>query len=129
MGLSARSAAMIIGIVFIAIGVLGFIPNPLVSPIGIFVTDPLHNVVHLVSGMVLLAGVYSSLGASTALKIIGVVYGLVAILGVLGIGVSNGMLLGLIHINNADNWLHIVLALVILYAGFGLETQRAARAM
>lgn len=129
MGVSARSAAMIIGILFLAIGLLGFIPNPLVSPTGIFVTDPLHNIVHLASGAVLLAGVYSSLGASTALKIVGVVYGLVAVLGILGIGVANGMLLGLIHINAADNWLHVGLALVILYAGFGLEAGRTRMAM
>jgi len=76
-----------------------------------------HNIVHILSGVVLLAGVYSALGASLALKIVGIVYGAVA---VLGLYVGPGMLLGLVHVNAADNYLHVVLAVVILAAGFAL---------
>jgi hypothetical protein len=123
MGMTARSAAIIIGIVFLVIGVLGFVPNPLVSPTGLFAVNPAHNLVHLVSGAVLLIGAYSALGSSMALKIIGVIYALVAILGLI---MGSGMLLGIIHINGADHWLHIVLALVILYAGFALPEERMA---
>jgi Domain of unknown function (DUF4383) len=116
--MTAKLAATVIGIVFIAVGILGFIPNPLVSPTGMFAVNTNHNIVHLVSGAVLLAGAYSSLGAALALKIIGVVYGAVA---VLGLYVGPGMLLGLVHVNAADNWLHVVLAVVILAAGFLLS--------
>ena len=103
--MTAKLAATVIGIVFIAVGILGFVPNPLVSPTGMFAVNTNHNIVHLVSGAVLLAGVYSSLGASLALKIVGVVYGAVAIL---GLYVGPGMLLGLVHVNAADNYLHVV---------------------
>jgi hypothetical protein len=113
--MNAKTAAIVIGVVFLAVGILGFIPNPLVSPTGLFVVNPAHNVVHLVSGAVLLAGAYTAFGASMALKIIGVVYGLVA---VLGLYMGSGMLLGMIAINHADHWLHVALAIVILAAGF-----------
>lgn len=118
--MTAKLAALIIGIVFLAVGILGFVPNPLVSPTGLFAVNTVHNLVHLVSGVVLLAGAYTSLGAALGLKIIGVIYGLVAILGLI---MGPGMLLGLIHINAADNWLHVILAAVILAAGFLLPDE------
>ena len=121
--MNTKMAATVIGIVFIAVGILGFIPNPLVSPTGMFAVNTLHNVVHLVSGAVLLAGVYSSLGSGLALKIVGVIYGAVAVLGLV---MGPGMLLGLIHINAADNWLHVLLAIVILAAGFMLPDDKTA---
>jgi hypothetical protein len=70
--MNTRTAGLIIGIVFVLVGILGFIPNPLVSPDGLFVVNTAHNLVHLISGGVILAGVYS-FGSALALKIIGVV--------------------------------------------------------
>jgi len=122
MDLNAKTAALVLGIVFVAAGILGFFPNPLVSPTGLFAVNTAHNLVHLVSGVVLLAGVYSALGASLALKIIGVIYGLVAVLGLI---LGGPMLLGLVAVNHADHWLHVVLAAVILAAGFLLEDEPA----
>jgi|ERR1700688_5305587 len=121
--MTAKLAATVIGIVFIAVGILGFVPNPLVSPTGMFAVNTEHNLVHLVSGAVLLAGAYTGLGASLALKLIGIIYGAVA---VLGLYVGPGMLLGMVHINAADNWLHVLLALVILAAGFLLPDDKTA---
>jgi hypothetical protein len=121
--MTARLAAIVIGIVFVVIGLLGFVNNPV---LGLFAVNPLHNVVHIVSGLVLLAGAYSSLGSGMALKIIGVIYAIVAILGFFMMG-SDGMMFGL-AMNTADQWLHVVLAIVILAAGFGLPDMEA-RAM
>lgn len=122
--MTAKTAALVIGIVFIAVGILGFIPNPLVSPTGLFAVNTMHNLVHLISGIVLLAGLYS-FGASLALKIVGIVYALVAILGFFIVG-EDGMMLGMIHVNDADKWLHVVLAVVILLAGFALPDDKMA---
>ena len=122
MDLNAKTAAVILGIVFLAVGILGFFPNPLVSPTGLFVINTAHNIVHLASGAVLLAGAYSTLGASLALKIVGVVYALVATLGLI---MGGPMLLGLVAMNTADHWLHVILAVVILAAGFLLEDEPA----
>jgi len=122
--MTAKAAAIIIGIVFLAVGILGFIPNPLVSPDGIFAVNSMHNLVHLVSGVVILWGAYG-FGAALGLKIIGIVYAIVAILGFFMVG-EDQMLLGLIHVNEADKWLHVVLAVVILAAGFGLPDDEMA---
>lgn len=118
--MTTKLAAIVIGAVFILVGILGFFPNPLVSPTGLFQVNTLHNLVHLISGVVLLAGAYTAFGSGMALKIVGVVYGAVAVLGLI---VGPGMLLGLIHINAADNWLHVALAVVILAAGFVLPEE------
>jgi hypothetical protein len=104
------------------VGILGFFPNPLVSPTGLFVVNTTHNIVHLASGAVLLPGAYSTLVASLALKVVGAVYALVAILGLI---MGGPMLLGLVAMNTADHWLHVILAVVILAAGFLLEDEPA----
>ena len=122
--MNTRTAGLILGIVFIVVGILGFIPNPLVSPTGLFMVNTLHNIVHLASGAVILAGVYS-FGAGLGLKIIGVVYAIVAILGLI---MGGDMLFG-IAMNMADHWLHVVLAVVILLAGFALPDDRTTPAM
>jgi hypothetical protein len=122
--MTARIAAIVIGIVFVLIGLLGFFNNPV---LGIFLVDPAHNIIHIISGVVLLAGAYSSLGSSMALKIVGIVYAIIAILGFFM--VSNGMLLGFIAMNTADQWLHVVLAVVILLAGFLLPDDEKGMAM
>lgn len=121
--MNARMAAIVIGIVFVLVGLLGFFNNPV---LGLFAVDTTHNLIHIVSGLVLLAGAYTSLGSSMALKIIGVIYAIVAILGFF----SGDMLLGFIMNNTADKWLHVVLAIVILAAGFGLaDDESKAMAM
>jgi hypothetical protein len=119
MGLSAKTAALILGVVFIIVGVLGYIKNPLVGEYGIFLTNNMHNLVHIISGIFLLIGVYTALSPSLALKILGVVYAIVAILGFVMMKGGDGVMFG-IAMNMMDHWLHVALAIVILAAGFGL---------
>jgi hypothetical protein len=123
--MTAKNAALLFGVVFLLVGVLGYVPNPIVGPTGIFATNSLHNVIHLISGIALLAGAYTSLGSSMALKIVGVVYGLVAICGFFM--VMDGMMMG-VMINEADKWLHVGLAIAILAAGFLLPDTSASPA-
>lgn len=113
--MNARNAAILFGVVFLVVGALGYVSNPIVGTDGIFLTNSLHNVVHLVSGIALLAGAFTSLGSTTALKIVGVIYGLVAVCGFFM--VMDGQMLG-VAINEADKWLHVGLAAAILAAGF-----------
>lgn len=105
---------MVLGVVFVLIGVLGFFNDPV---LGIFEVDAVHSVVHLLSGVVALT--MASMGESSAktfAKVFGLVYGLVAVLGlVLG---TDAKLLGLMEINAADNYLYVFLAVVLLYVGF-----------
>lgn len=110
--MSAKNAALLLGAVLTVVGILGFVmPSPL---LGIFATDTNHNIVHLLSGVIGLWCAMSSPSASkTFLMVFGVVYALVAVLGF----VTASPLLGLITVNSADNWLHVVIALYSLYFG------------
>ena len=119
MGLSAKTAALILGVVLIIVGVLGYIKNPLIGEYGIFLTNNMHNLFHIISGIFLLIGVYTALSPSLALKILGVVYAIVAILGFVMMKGGDGVMFG-IAMNMMDHWLHVVVAIVILAAGFGL---------
>jgi len=114
--LNAKTAAMVLGIVFLIVGALGFVPNPIVGENGIFLTNHTHDWVHIGTGIVILLGAYSPLGATLTLRVVGIVYAIVAVLGFV---MPGDMLLGL-AMNMADHWLHVVLAIVVLYAGFGL---------
>jgi|tagenome__1003787_1003787.scaffolds.fasta_scaffold20961379_2 hypothetical protein len=121
--MNAKTVAALVGIGFLAVGIIGFLPNPVISPTGFFVVHTANNVVHLVSGAVLLAGVHSSLGAEMALKMVGVVYALIAFL---DWAIDGPMPLGLVAMNPMDYWLHVALAVVILGAGFLLGDEAMA---
>jgi hypothetical protein len=113
-----KTAAIIFGIVFLLVGVLGFVPGITTGQmlLGIFHVNTVHNLVHLLSGAVaLLTGLKSTAAARTYFRVFGIVYALVAVLGFI---VGNGLLLGLVSNNMADTWLHVVIALVALALGF-----------
>ncbi|MDO8510346.1 MAG: DUF4383 domain-containing protein [bacterium] len=116
-----KTLGIIIGIVFLAVGILGYIPNPIVGMDAgdLFATDQMHNLVHLASGIIiLLASLGRAATAATTLKVFGVIYLILAVVGFWQIGSGTGVLLGLVEVNGADNWLHLVLGIVILAAGY-----------
>lgn len=119
-----KSAAILFGIVFLVVGVLGFVPAatpPMANGEGgmllnLFHVNTAHNVIHLASGVVFLLCGFAGAGPSrTFFKIFGVVYALVAILGFMK---GDGLLLGMVANNMADVWLHVVLAVTMLFLGF-----------
>lgn len=107
---NASFVAKLLGVTFISIGLVGFVPNPIASPTGIFETNAAHNIVHIVTGAAFLAGAYAGVALS-ALRAIALLYVVVAIAGFLTAG---PLLLGLVHINEADRWLHAGLAVAIV---------------
>jgi hypothetical protein len=114
----AKTLALVFGIVFVLVGLLGFVSNPLVGPTGLFVTNGLHNIVHLLFGIILIWASRGGQARSVSwLKILGVVYLVLAVLGFL-LAPSGPSLLGLVTINMADHWLHVVLGVVLLAAAF-----------
>jgi hypothetical protein len=124
--MNTKMVASVLGVILIIAGIIGFIPNPIAyGSDAIFIVNAAHNVVHLVSGLFLLAGAYTGLGSAMALRILGVVYVIVAILGF----VSGDMILGFVSNNNGDNWLHVVLAIVLLAAGFGVSEREMSPAV
>lgn len=124
----AKKLATWFGIVFLLIGVLGFVPgitNDEGMLLGIFHVDAIHNIIHIVFGILAFwMGMSGEAGAKNYFKLVGVVYGLVAVLGFFQ-GDSD-MILGIFHNNMADTWLHIVLALIALYVGFSGGSSEAA---
>ena len=114
-----KGAAILFGLVFLVVGILGFVPAaaPNEMLLGIFHVNTAHNFVHLASGVVfLLCGLAGTGPSRTFFQIFGVVYALVA---VLGFFYGDQPLLGLISNNMADVWLHVVLAVAMLFLGFG----------
>ena len=72
----AKTLALVFGVVFLLIGILGFVPAlaPNEMLLNIFHVNAAHNVVHLLTGVVALLAGMSGVGASkTFFKIFGVV--------------------------------------------------------
>lgn len=118
---NADAVAKVLGVIFIIVGILGFIPNPLVSYRGLFEVNTFHNVVHIVTGGILLASPYYNAPVIT-LRVIGLIYAIVTLLGFISLGA-----LASIAANQPDNWLHLVAALVMLWAGFAMTAEDTDR--
>jgi hypothetical protein len=119
--MTAKTAALVIGIIFIAVGILGFIENPVIynSESAIFHADTVHSSVHIVSGVLfLLFALAASSSAKGFLIFFGIVYLLIGVLGLASFGTTGmGKVLGFLHVNGNDNILHVGLGVVILLAG------------
>lgn len=105
--------------VFIVLGILGYVPGVTADGhlLGIFEVDPVHNIIHLVSGLIFAFAAWSSAQYSRYAFIgFGIVYALVTIVGFL----QGDTVLGLFGVNMADNVLHLVIAAAALAVGFGM---------
>jgi uncharacterized protein DUF4383 len=121
--LSSKNITIVFGAVFVLVGVLGFIPNPLVSTRGVFEVNAMHNLVHLLTGSAFLfGGVILDGKEDLTLKVVTTAYFGVALLGFL---TSGSMLLGIVHFNEADRWLHLGLAISMLGATFVASKPRS----
>lgn len=116
----AKRFSTIFGAMFVLVGLLGFIPNPLVGDNGFFMTNTAHDATHLLIGVVMLwAGSQSERAGYLSLLTFGMIYALLALMGYATIGAEgHTMLLGLVHINGNDNWLHVLLAVLLIGTAF-----------
>ncbi|MHA7282414.1 DUF4383 domain-containing protein [Arthrobacter sp. TMS2-4] len=117
-----QRAAQAVGVVFLLVGILGFIPGVTTRYdtmqfaghqseallLGIFQVSILHNIVHLLFGIAGLAMAKTVSGARTYLLGGGVVY---AILWIYGLIIDQQSAANFVPVNSADNWLHFVLAI------------------
>jgi len=116
--------AKVWGLIFLLVGILGFIPAaaPDGHLLGIFHVNGPHNFVHLLTGAVALICGYQGMHASKLYFLIfGAVYGLVALLGFMA---GTAPVLGFIANNIADAWLHVAIAIVSIAFGLMPETTR-----
>ncbi len=115
--MSTSKFALVFGIVFLVIGLLGFVPGITSDGLllGIFEVDNIHSVIHVLTGILALAFMKSN--AKMFFKVFGVVYLLVTLFGFF----QGGSVLGLFMVNMADNVLHLVVSVVALWLGFRKE--------
>ena len=116
----AKTVAKILGVVFILVGLIGFVaPGFLGTHLSLT-----HNLVHLISGAVALYFGFSA--TLSAARLFCIVFGIVsALLGVCGFLLGDGpdrmfealAPLGL-HLGTMDHVVHILLGVVFLIGGF-----------
>ena len=113
----AKTVCKILGVVFVLVGICGFIMPTL---LGAHLT-PAHNAVHLVSGAIALyLGFAGSAGAARGFCILfGIVYLLLGIVGwFMGTGPDHMFLIGtLLMLGKMDHIIHILLGVIFLIGG------------
>jgi hypothetical protein len=132
---SVQSLAALVGVVFLLVGILGFVPGITThygdlsfaghgsgaKLLGIFQVSILHNIVHLLFGVVGLVLAKTADGARTYFLGGGSVYLLLWVVGLAGA-------VEWIPANTADNWLHFGLGVGMILLGLvaGRATSRVA---
>ena len=128
-----RRAAATVGVIFLVVGVLGFIPGITsnfgdlyfaghesdAKLFGLFQVSVLHNIVHLLFGVAGLALSRTVSGARTFLVGGGAIY---LVLWLYGVVVDHSSGANFIPVNGADNWLHLFLGIGMI--ALGLLTTR-----
>jgi hypothetical protein len=125
----AQKLAWLFGIVFLLVGILGFIPGITEdapgsfagedsdgSLLGVFQTSILHNLAHLAFGVGILAA-RTHATALTYLLGAGIAYAGLFLLGILGV-------LDWLPADDTDDWLHLGLAAALLGAWFVARSAR-----
>ena len=128
-----QKMAMLFGVVFLLITVLGFIPGVIEESenggdlftfgdtgallLGIFGVNVVENIIHLLFGIAGLALARTHAGARSYFLGGGVIYILV---GVLYLIVGHDTALNFIGVNTESDYLHLVLGVLMLLFGFAL---------
>ncbi|MCJ8504314.1 DUF4383 domain-containing protein [Kocuria flava] len=134
-----QTAALLYGVVFLLVGVLGFVPGITTGYdslqfaghaseamlLGVFQVSILHNLVHLLYGIAGLALARSAGGARAYLRWGGAVYLLLWLYGLL---IDKESAANFVPLNSADDWLHLALGVTMVALSFlrGHDRDRAA---
>ncbi|MCU1531064.1 MAG: hypothetical protein JWO49_635 [Arthrobacter sp.] len=135
-----QKAAMAVGAVFVLVGILGFIPGITAQYetlglaghqstallLGVFQVSVLHNIVHLLFGVAGLLMARTASGARNYLIGGGAVYLVLWIYGLITANTDSPA--NFVPLNSADNWLHLLLGVVMIGAGFLLSRDRTTAA-
>jgi hypothetical protein len=125
-----RYFALVYGIVFLLVGIAGFVPGLVRPPapgvdlevdtgfgrlFGLFPVNWLHNLVHLAFGVWGVVAYRAFASARLYAQAVAVIY---AVLVVMGLIPGLNTLFGLVPLYGHDVWLHALLAIVAAYFGF-----------
>ena len=127
-----QMATTALAVVFLAVGVLGFIPgittdydsmmfgghHSEAKLLGLFQVSILHNIVHLLFGIVGLALARTVTGARNYLIGGGIVY---LVLWIYGLVIDQASAANFVPLNTADNWLHFFLSAAMIGLGIALS--------
>jgi hypothetical protein len=127
-----RRVAMVFGIVFLLVGILGLVsaggmsmdadPAPAMV-LGLFPVNLLHNIVHLLFGVWGLVAARSFAGAKMYAQTAGIIY---IVLAICGLVIPTTF--GLIPIGGNDIWLHAIFGIVLAAVGFTAKEEMSASA-
>lgn len=112
MSFLVKPLVRILGIVLLIVGIAGFFTGSEILGVRV---DQVHNIVHIVTGLIGIGAASSYGKARLYLLIFGLVYAVVAVIGVS----QNGHILGLFHTNDSGNYLHAAIGISCLAVGFG----------
>jgi hypothetical protein len=125
-----RYFALIYGIVFLIVGIAGFVPGlvipaapPAEAPVdtgfgrlfGLFPINWLHNLVHIAFGLWGLAAYRTFSGARLYARVVAIIYGILTVMGLIPVLDTT---FGLVPLYGHDVWLHALLALIAAYFGW-----------
>lgn len=128
---AAQTTALVVGVVFLVVGIAGFIPGVTTNfdtitfaghhsqalLLGVFQVSILHNIVHLVFGVAGIAMARTHHAARSYLIGGGIVY---LLLFAYGLIVDRASEANVVPLNDADNWLHLVLGAGMVVLGLAL---------
>lgn len=137
--MNTRYFSLVLGIVFLLVGVAGFIPGLMHMPeqaadvevtenfgrlFGLFPVNILHNIVHIIFGIWGIAAYRSYAGARVYSRAVAVIYAVLAVMGFIpGLNTT----FGLIPLYGNDIWLHAVIAIAAAYFGFAAKDTEVGR--
>lgn len=122
-----RYAALTLGILFLLLGILGFLPNFVSAPVnvapesgfgylfGLFPTNYLHNAIRILVGLWGVAASTSFVGSITFNQIFAVLYFGEALLGLFP---GANTLFGTMPVYGNNVWLNVITAAAAAYYGF-----------
>ncbi len=121
----AQLYALLFGVTLLAVGIIGFFVDSSFDvgsgvqgdDLIVFEVNGIHNLVHIASGLVGLAVASSAAGSRLYALGFGAVYLLVTIVGF----IDGEDFLGLFPLNDADNFLHLAIALTGIAAGLASD--------
>ncbi len=127
-----QKGALLFGVVFLIVGIAGFIPGltmdmgsmsiaghgSMALLLGLFQVSVLHNIVHLLFGIVGVAAARSAGGARLYLLVGGIIYAVLFIYGLFTASMTGAA--NFIPLNSADNVLHAFLAVAMIILGIVL---------
>ncbi|HEY5898767.1 MAG TPA: DUF4383 domain-containing protein [Burkholderiales bacterium] len=136
--MKSNGFALIVGIAYLAAGLLGLVPAMLMPPpadapathftmmygylMGLFPVNILHTGVHLAIGAWGLAAWSGRTSSMTFARALAVIYGALAVMGMLPVLNTT---FGMIPIHGHDIWLHGVTALAAAYVGWREPASRS----